>query len=202
MAGDKWTIYGTDSICSFFNTDSIGTVIVDSVKTVLVNGWPLKAIYTSPDSLSEWFYSEVILERIGCLDHMLPRAINCAVDVIPGNGSLRCFEHPALGFFTNNCCNPSPSFCERLVFYNGIDELQINFSVYPNPAHDFLNVHNIAGNHEKMQVKLYNVNMQLVYIKSIFANQLSIPILGFQPGLYFVEVSTLKESFRKKIIVQ
>lgn len=202
VAGDKWTIYGTDSICSLYNTDSIGTVIVDSVKTVIVNGWPLKAIYTSPDSLSEWYYSEVILERIGCIDHILPRARNCAVDVIHENGSLRCYEDSALGFFTANCCDPSPSFCERLIFYTGIDKNQINYNVFPNPSTDYLYIQNKSGTDEKMQVKLYNVNMQLVYSNSIFANQLSISVLGFQPGLYFVEVSTLTESFCKKIIVQ
>jgi hypothetical protein len=202
VAGDKWTIYGTDSICGFYNTDSIGSVIVDSVKTIVVNGLPLKTIYTSPDSLSEWYYAEVILERIGCLDHMLPRAVNCAVDVIPGNGSLRCYEDSGLGFFTANCCNPSPSFCDRLIFYNGINEHQTNYKVFPNPARDYLNIQNIAGSPDTMQLKLYNVNMQLIYSKTIFATQHTIPVLEFQPGLYFVKVITSAGSFREKIVIQ
>jgi hypothetical protein len=42
----------------------------------------------------------------------------------------------------------------------------------------------------------------LIYSKTIFATQHTIPVLEFQPGLYFVKVITSAGSFREKIVIQ
>ncbi|MCF6332824.1 MAG: T9SS type A sorting domain-containing protein [Draconibacterium sp.] len=198
-AGDRWTILGQDSICKNFNNSTTGTIIVDSVGTIVVNGVSLKAIYTSPDSVSEWYYNDVIIERIGCLDHLFPRAIYCAVDVIPENGSFGCYQDTTIGLYKSWLQELKGYDCDHLINYTSsivIDDNN-NTILFPNPASDYLNIKGLFSfsQNDEMKCEIIDINGNTL-IKEINTNKIYIEDLD--PGLYFLKLENNKKvSFNK-----
>ena len=76
----------------------------------------------------------------------------------------------------------------------GVEDNVLNdFSLYPNPAHDVLN---IESQQEIETVKIYNLQGQL--IKEVSTN--SIDVSNLNTGLYFVQVTIEGKSITKKFI--
>jgi hypothetical protein len=116
--GDKWTVYGSGRYREMCDYDSLGVVVVDSVSTVIVNNQILKAIYTSPDSASDWHFEGVILERIGNITHLFPKSEGCVLDFPDDEGSLRCYEDSLIGIYKANYCQLVNCECDELKNYD------------------------------------------------------------------------------------
>ena len=116
--GDKWTVYGSGKYREICDYDSLGVVVVDSVSTVIVNDQTLKAIYTSPDSASDWYFEGVILERIGNITHLFPQSEGCVLDFPDGEGSLRCYEDSIIGIYKGGYCQLINCTCDELKNYD------------------------------------------------------------------------------------
>jgi photosystem II stability/assembly factor-like uncharacterized protein/uncharacterized protein GlcG (DUF336 family) len=79
-------------------------------------------------------------------------------------------------------------------------------SVYPNPAHDIVNIKFIAE--EKMEYKLTVINAvgKTVSLMSLFYEQgenfTTIPTDEFSQGIYFIKLSNGKASYTQKLIIE
>lgn len=204
VVGDKWTIYGKDSICEYFCCDgnpnpNNGTVIVDSIKTVVINNITLKAIYTSPDSLSPWHYYGVIIEKIGCLWTMLPEAINCAVDAIGEHGVLRCYKDSDIEYKSKYLINSNYD-CNRLINYTSSVVIDYdNTVIFPNPANEYINISTANTTNASIGKHYEIIDIQgSILMRKPISNKIYVGNLN--TGVYFLKLNKNKKPYFYKFI--
>ncbi len=187
--GDRWTIYGEDNIGNFCKYDSLGIVVVDSVKTVKINGYDLKALYTSPYELSNWSFNGVILEHIGCVTHILPQAKECVLDIPHENGPLRCYEDSILGKYKTDYWDNSNFECDVLFYYTSVSDIEYNLvNIFPNPVEDYLSfqLFDISNKSESFQIEILNLNGQVLKTHQTTDK---VFVGDFLPGIYLLRIS-------------
>ncbi|MBQ2499784.1 MAG: DUF4465 domain-containing protein, partial [Bacteroidales bacterium] len=81
---------------------------------------------------------------------------------------------------------------------DGIEENELNIAIYPNPAHDFVNIVGTwrAASEQNMSVQIYNSEGQLVCTTT----ESRIDISALPEGVYFIMVVTENQKFVEKII--
>ncbi len=67
------------------------------------------------------------------------------------------------------------------------DEVEKVISIYPNPTSDYLKV-NIEKSVKNNEVRVINVNGQIIRKKSFNKNEIEIDVKGLKGGIYFVQV--------------
>lgn len=70
------------------------------------------------------------------------------------------------------------------IAYIGIEEVENDFAIFPNPTQDFINIQSVSGN--EFSVNLYNAMGQILYSGT---NVSSINVSYFAPGIYSLEIS-------------
>jgi hypothetical protein len=73
-------------------------------------------------------------------------------------------------------------------------------TVYPNPAHDFVNVTFDAGRYHNVRVDISDNRGMLVFSK-LTNEKLQVPVTGLAAGLYYVKVTADEGSMVKKLII-
>lgn len=85
-----------------------------------------------------------------------------------------------------------------------VDESSLqNIKMYPNPANNYVTIDLIGNNSTLSEIRFYDVLGKQVYTSSDFNDELvTIPLDGFQSGLYIVELldNRGKNSIRKLIV--
>lgn len=80
---------------------------------------------------------------------------------------------------------------------------QNSLSIYPNPTRDKFNVSFISSDDVLSSIEVYNSLGEKVHeIRNIFSSTCTIDILSQTPGLYFVKINSLNQTFNKKVIKQ
>ncbi len=82
--------------------------------------------------------------------------------------------------------------------YNG------TFTIYPNPANDYINISIPEYTHSDIQVKIFDLNSMIVKSKKykIQDEEIIINISEMPPGLYFVEILSDNKLFHNIICIQ
>jgi len=81
-----------------------------------------------------------------------------------------------------------------------MDEVEINFTIFPNPSSDMIQLQFDSG--EEKDINIYSINGQLVYSKVNYAsNNLKVDISNLERGLYIVKVNG-KQISQSKFIKQ
>ena len=81
-----------------------------------------------------------------------------------------------------------------------INDVQPNsFQVFPNPAHNELN---ITGKVAPTAVRLYNITGQLMYETDQCATKMKISVAEMPEGLYFIKIDSEYGSVTKKVVVK
>lgn len=80
---------------------------------------------------------------------------------------------------------------------NTVDFATPNFSMYPNPATNTLNINSVS---DIKEVKIYNTLGQLVMNQSINSNSLVLPVENLSKGIYIIAVQIQNEVIRKQFI--
>lgn len=76
-----------------------------------------------------------------------------------------------------------------------------SLSIYPNPTNDKFNVSFISSDDVLNSIEVYNTLGEKIHeIQNIFSSTYSIDISGQTPGLYFVKIRSLNQTFNKKVI--
>jgi hypothetical protein len=199
--GDLWTVHSFFpewNICSY---DTIGTVIVDSIGYISINGQSLKAIYTSPYLDSKWAFRNVILERIGCINHLFAQPKACFIDVPEIEGELRCYNDDLLGIAKFNYCKITNGDCKTLYNYSSSEPLdgcfQPRMKIIINNNKLFIawdNQPNLSGD-------------EMVYIYTFSGHKLGefsieekIDVSNLTVGFYILCVQTNTTKFNAKFI--
>jgi hypothetical protein len=79
------------------------------------------------------------------------------------------------------------------------ENAKVDFKVYPNPAHDHINIHS----KDIISVNLYSISGQLILSKEIEAESDKISITEIPAGIYFLEaISASGKSFTEKLSVK
>jgi photosystem II stability/assembly factor-like uncharacterized protein len=76
---------------------------------------------------------------------------------------------------------------------------EVNLSVYPNPAHDNIN---ITAGVDMNQVEIFNQLGQRVYSQILKNTNLNLSTSEFQAGVYFVRVTTTKGVATEKVMIR
>jgi hypothetical protein len=186
---DTWLVAGTD-ICD----SAQGLVIVDSIGQAVINGLTLKWKDLSSFNNSAWRLGDRIFEKIGSLGYMFPEPV-CIADADYG-GALACYAEPGWEYHTevSDSCNQ--------VTIAGIDveEELMRFSVFPNPASDYLRIKSRTG--EIFSVLLFNnIGLKIAEYKNA-QNDLLIDISNLQGGLHSILLISNKHNNSFKIIKQ
>jgi hypothetical protein len=86
-------------------------------------------------------------------------------------------------------------------FFVGTPEVEqaIEYSIYPNPVHNQLN---ITSGVEMTEVQIFNQLGQVVYSQVVKDTNFSLNTLGFNAGVYFVRIITEQGIATEKIMVK
>lgn len=185
-----WIVYNSSfNVCGL---DSLGSVKVDSVGIISINGFQLKFIVTSPNQNSIWQYRGRILERIGCLDYMFPVPIFCdEFDVLDFAGPLRCYYDPELGLYQVNKKVECDSL-QNWLMGNTLNELS-QISVSPNPTNGILKIKLPHRNFdEKFLLQLHNLDGRILFEELLFNDTQNLNIYWLEPGIYLLTIMNPK----------
>ena len=74
------------------------------------------------------------------------------------------------------------------------------FSVFPNPSKESLNIISKQANSEIYELEFYHINGNLIYAKQ-FSDKIVLPLESLSSGIYFLKLETNNKVLSKKIIV-
>lgn len=161
--------------------DSTLTIVVDSVSTININGTILGVQYVHSLYFGEYYdMSGIIIENIGWTGFMFP--MSTLADP-PYGGELRCFQNDSIGFY-----KPSAFDCDYLE--TGIEPLNNtnNFSIYPNPTNEILNI-SIAKELDLSHAKisLVDISGRVILNQPIHSAETTININHLPNGVYVLK---------------
>ncbi|MBA7522040.1 hypothetical protein ES705_14152 [subsurface metagenome] len=194
--GDSWILYchPNTGIC-----DENATVTVNDTGTVQINDIDLKyiAVTYNFDTLdfdeAPYIVYDTIIERIGSTSlYFLPwDIVNSRLDANEGS-KLRCYYDLELGEYSNNY----DQSCDHLTSLN--NNTIPDIKIYPNPCSEYLNV-DIADIKEKY-LKILNIYGEELLIKKIEGDTDRINLSFLPDGILFLEITTSKGKFYKKVV--
>lgn len=207
--GDTLIVPGKmDSWYSSWCTDSLGKLTVDSIGTTTINGQTLRYICVSPTPTSQWGYNAKIIEKVGPVSNdMSPfeptivNFINCnVVCPSPDQRSFRCYSDNTFGSYSL-----AASACDFEV--STADNLNMqNFQLFPNPAHELINIEFEAKNSDFITLTIVNQLGQKVYSEifktGLGKQQKTISVSKLTKGLYIVRIENNKLSYSNNFLKQ
>lgn len=181
LAGDIWTIGEAQQ-----EPDECpaGQVIVDSVRTVLLGGQTLKAIYTSPYGDSPVSFTGKIVEGVGCLGYLLPfSTCDPPEDGWEQGGPVRCYSSPAFSYsWSDKACD----------YITGINVTVPGDPVllYPNPFSDIIRLKLPQGEYGfPLRFTVWSMS-GTVLLSGILADEdLTVYLTSLESGVYFLSLS-------------
>jgi len=85
---------------------------------------------------------------------------------------------------------------------NNLNNNPAHVMVYPNPAYDNLTIEISTPSSAKNNLSIFNTLGEKIFTENFHEQKHTVNISPFPNGIYFIEVKTEKEIFRKKIIKQ
>jgi len=178
--GSSWIVAGWDQNNPF---DSLGSIVVDSTGTTIINSLPLKYLKVSPGPNSEWEYMDMIIERIGSLGYMFPGP-NCVVD-IPGPGELRCYYDDSFGLYRRAGFPPN---CDFIIGVNDVSKENNRHKIYPVPASTVITAEINKPINGKTVIQVSDISGNLLKNIETVESKLEININDLRTGIYFVKI--------------
>jgi len=187
-----------DTICyhvpdtSFLHTypDSLFKVAVERIEVLQINGSNLKKISTT----NTIGYGDpfIYTERIGSEKSLL-----LTLSGTFGTPSLlRCYSDANLSYIvdTNTPCD----YVDGPTSINGKQSNNLNISVYPNPAQDYLNIKTDGINLNDTDIHIYDVVGKKVHA-SITNSRIDVSALA--KGVYLIKITVGEDYVVKKILI-
>jgi len=83
----------------------------------------------------------------------------------------------------------------------GMDQkdIDLSYSVYPNPATDYLNLKLVNFQSSTYNYQLFDINGKMIGSEAIIANETSISMTAFAGGTYFLKIVETKASSTKEV---
>lgn len=164
--GDSWEVAGTN-LYSASNCDSVGSIKVDSIGTMFINGQNLRYICVSPTLNSKWGWAGRIAEKIGPIynyqnniepyNYLFPNKLDyCGMSIedLHEGGFLRCYYDSSFGLYSTGIV-PDCEFLATDVKENRANVLE--FMIAPNPFYNESVIkYSIVDNYDKAEIIIYN----------------------------------------------
>lgn len=136
QVGATWTVPETRH---YSGCDTVGTIRVDSIGTMTINGQNLRYICVSiADTAQKWGWKAKIVERLGPIksfgnyDYLFPvKFDNCGMvlDEWPEGGQFRCYSDSSFSYSSNIAPN-----CDYITTVNLFVKNLFQIKIYPNPS--------------------------------------------------------------------
>jgi len=198
LPGESWFIRVNN--CSGGDNDSL-MVHVDSISTILINGYSLKVLHTRIDNGGIWVgFNGRIIEKIGHEKDMFPFVSGLCDENF--NNGLRCYDDTIIGMYQTGLASRCDFSTVGINNYFSKNE----FTIYPNPTSNDITLEF----QQPASIEISNIQGQL--IKAIIAsgNKTNIDHVGcssyevnvsaLQSGVYVVKVKTEKGVLVKKFV--
>jgi hypothetical protein len=154
---------------------------VDSVRQVFFGGKMRKGLYVHSS-----FFNFLWIENIGSvengvlyIDHMRMEVYNELVNLCKSDTLLYWKNHEVIKFGANTC---SPVFYGASIHDNDFH----GYKMFPNPFKD--NVHFLDWDGHLVNLKIYNVNGQVVFDAEVDTN-MGLDLSKLAKGFYWVKMS-------------
>mgnify|MGYP006279043339 CR=1 FL=1 len=160
-------------------------LIVTETDSVLINGEYRKRL----KFLSDWNINWI--EGLGSTSGLMFPALHNEIEL---HYELHCYQDKEI-FWTNPNLHGS-------CFTVGVkekDQEMSSFRIFPNPALDIIFI--TIEQKSVYSVEIFNLAGQMIFSKEVNEQQLRVNVSGWDPGLYFVQLSTEKGIIFRKIIV-
>ncbi len=82
----------------------------------------------------------------------------------------------------------------------GINENQFSFTVYPNPAKEFVVIQTNNYGFDKTEMSLMNISGKTLLKMNLINEETQLPINGYPSGIYFIKISSSQHSHIEKFI--
>jgi hypothetical protein len=141
----------------------------------------LKPYFLSPNK--DWSDTSTIVEIIGDIGYLFnfPN-VPFLVDGGPFPKGLRCYSDSSFGSFETGVVDS----CNHYGNYVGVESIKLfDSKIYPNPAHDILNIEITPSTHQHEFVfELYDVLGKRVLVQSLQPYQNTVNVSGLSAGVY------------------
>lgn len=203
QVGNTWTVPETKH---YNGCDTVGTVKVDSIGTMIIVGQTLRYICVSlADTAQKWGWSAKIVERVGPIkhynsyDYLFPMKFDfCGMllDELIEGGNFRCYSDSTPFSYTSNIV-PTCDFLTSVTSF----EKKIDFvNLFPNPASDYIQ-YTISDPYKDCMVSILNPEGSIIYnCKNTFPEN-KISLTGIAAGIYFVMFQYNDKNVVRKLVV-
>jgi hypothetical protein len=154
-------------------------------------------------------YKDTVHLAIGCYKLILTdtggNGLSWWADTAQGTGYMRFRNYAG-----SSVKSFEADFGEELVYYfttsysvglNAQDESNADIQVYPNPAHENLNIL-FSEPADQSRVQLYDITGRIVFDDLSSGPKKTISTAGYQKGIYLVKITSDYSTYTKKIILE
>jgi len=185
---NSWLVRSSDFF--YCDYDSTGIIKTDSVGNIIINSNTLQYFYSSPDDTSKWEFKGITIEKIGNLEYLLPKPVDCGItdilEEVPG--PLRCYYDNELGLYKAQSipCDTIISFALRIKNSYSIRSKYIH--IYPNPAHSQIFIESEKKQTLIDRIVLYDLYGNIKISRKVNSSKSEISIYNINPGFYFIHI--------------
>jgi hypothetical protein len=186
-AGDTWNTlvpYPSPFTMSGNSPDTIVTIVVDSVSSMLINGQNHKLLFVHSQN-NDWYFSNPIIEGIGSRGGLHPFIYDWMDAEIP---FLRCYSDSTINYIIQFPC-------ENIV--NGIEKLAKSTPelIFPNPCNNKLTIINEETGFTRIKINdLYGKLLKEEGFKSI--NSYTLNLEDLLEGIYLISILNYKNEWQ------
>lgn len=188
--GDTITLFPPKKYAS---SPSIAKFLVTNVDTTIIDGIPLRNVYTK--QLDLYYFLPKYTERIGGYSVANIIAIDATKTAMHSEG-IRCYRDKEIEeqFYSDkwDCDYVSNSIEEQ--------SLSKSIHIYPNPANQLLFVE-IAAQNTKGYMQIISMDGRVLSLQEISGANNKLDLSSISNGLYFLNVTTEQESDSRLISV-
>lgn len=171
--------------------DSVSPIIIDSVSSVNINGINLKVQYITYTPYNWEFYVEArterIVERVGSERYFI-YSPNCDFSCFSGHTDLRCYNDEDISYrnewwdyFFHDV------ECDSVINADVQEVLDNKFTIFPNPADDFVTISDDGQYGRTFYAELYNSLGEKLYATTAECSA-SFNMENYPAGLYVIKV--------------
>ena len=168
-------------------------IVVDSIKTVNIEGEDLKVQYLSYTAFYESEYSEKvsykITEKIGIESQFIFRHYCGLSDNFAYEG-LRCYSDNNITYINKWWADHYTNIkCDSLIYdptSEIIKEMKNEICVFPNPVKDILNINFII---KAKGIEIYNLFGEKIIQYPVHTNFVSIDLSKYSKGVYLIKIN-------------
>jgi hypothetical protein len=193
QVGNTWTV---PEIKHYSGCDTVGTIQVDSIGTMIINSQTLRYICVSLADTSKWGWSAKIVERVGPIkpfspyyyDYLFPVKFDfcgMVLDELIEGGNFRCYTDSTPFNYTSNIALA----CDFLTSVNSIDKNSNQVKVFPNPFSLQTNLHTDNAFKDATLTIYSSYGQQVKQILNISGQTITLHRDKLPSGLYFIRLT-------------